>query len=625
MAAPSCNQFEADLSAFLDRELDAARVAQVEHHLTDCKPCRLMLAELRNVAERLAALPRMPAPRELSMAMRREAERRELLGNRAAPRPPRKLILFAHLSASAAVIAACVFVGWHVIRPPAELNQTRAAAPANVLSGIANEPRNETNDAKRLALRDPSVKSSELDAVRAGQSRELPAVRADLAEPAQAPSDQYAAVPADDLGQAGRAVLGGRPVVDSFAKAEDRDTQDAWAQAAAPLVEIVVTPKDEHSWQRTYALISKWKRLDPSDTAAATRRERAPTLEVSLRKDAELFFDQELAIAANGAINPIRVELLVDPDETGDLIASLEQNAPRQVSARLAADVSALRRLLNASDREGFRGGGFAGRFDRAAGQRLGMVPPEDAPADTFAANVVSRDDNAKTQEEPAGLADESRSRNRTAEKKVGRLARGSMQTPAIPETASTRPVDPAAHRGLKSQRGRENSQLARAPPREEETLQPGGGRGRREQAANADAALREASIAAPPSKPVGGVAGSAPPRARRRTMDERITNRFKKERDILRDEDQSAPRRPTSMSAQDKQAGADIVADVPPPAQIEQAERFVEQDRRGYDRKAGGSASSRPTSPRVTFRVTLLPPRRPPTTMPTTTSSTND
>ncbi len=58
-----CRDCQRELSALLDGELPAARRAAVETHVAECAGCRQRLAELRQVAAGVAALPRLqPSP-----------------------------------------------------------------------------------------------------------------------------------------------------------------------------------------------------------------------------------------------------------------------------------------------------------------------------------------------------------------------------------------------------------------------------------------------------------------------------------------------------------------------------------------------------------------------------------
>lgn len=66
-------RFEADLSAWLDGELDAERAAEVEATLERSSSARRALEELRAVSTRVQALPRVAAPADFEMQVLRHA------------------------------------------------------------------------------------------------------------------------------------------------------------------------------------------------------------------------------------------------------------------------------------------------------------------------------------------------------------------------------------------------------------------------------------------------------------------------------------------------------------------------------------------------------------------------
>jgi anti-sigma factor RsiW len=56
----SCREIRMHLSAYLDRELDAARRRDLDDHLGGCEPCRLLAGDLVDVDRRLLAAPVPP-------------------------------------------------------------------------------------------------------------------------------------------------------------------------------------------------------------------------------------------------------------------------------------------------------------------------------------------------------------------------------------------------------------------------------------------------------------------------------------------------------------------------------------------------------------------------------------
>ncbi|HOX43452.1 MAG TPA: VWA domain-containing protein [Myxococcota bacterium] len=77
-----CDAFAEDLVALVDGELEAERRAELEAHLSGCPACQAVVAELRQLGERMQAWrpeePRTAWEREAAERVRAEAERRKL-------------------------------------------------------------------------------------------------------------------------------------------------------------------------------------------------------------------------------------------------------------------------------------------------------------------------------------------------------------------------------------------------------------------------------------------------------------------------------------------------------------------------------------------------------------------
>jgi anti-sigma factor RsiW len=70
----NCPQIQTELSAYVDGELPPSIRAEVEAHIEGCAACRKRLAELRKLAEGVAALPKpQPAPQFLAAVRRKIA------------------------------------------------------------------------------------------------------------------------------------------------------------------------------------------------------------------------------------------------------------------------------------------------------------------------------------------------------------------------------------------------------------------------------------------------------------------------------------------------------------------------------------------------------------------------
>jgi anti-sigma factor RsiW len=71
-----CRNIAADLSAFVDSELPAARRAEVEAHLAGCASCRARVAELRQLTAGLAAMPKAQPDRQFLAGVRDRLDER---------------------------------------------------------------------------------------------------------------------------------------------------------------------------------------------------------------------------------------------------------------------------------------------------------------------------------------------------------------------------------------------------------------------------------------------------------------------------------------------------------------------------------------------------------------------
>jgi hypothetical protein len=104
----------ADLSAYLDGELDPARAAEVQRYLEESEDARRVLAELTTISDGLRLLPRVATSPEFTATLRREVEQR-LHPQR--PATVRSLRLFFGLGAVAAALIGGVWIGWRVWAP----------------------------------------------------------------------------------------------------------------------------------------------------------------------------------------------------------------------------------------------------------------------------------------------------------------------------------------------------------------------------------------------------------------------------------------------------------------------------------------------------------------------------
>lgn len=417
MAARECDKFGSDLSAYLDGELSDVRVAQIERHTIDCEACRARLAELREVSDQLAALPRLRAPDQLTAAMRRQAERRMLLGGPEASRRSRLLMSILRVGASAALIAACMFIGWQAFQPAQVKREMSSPLAEN--GGAPEEKRGiergrysardtkaedeeDLAEAPAVALRfqrstpsehaETGVRGRETDlsrlrslgyaggdkSGRAGLEPKTPAstepVVAAKPVPVQTPvgvakmrSEVEVANAATTMPPAGR--LAG----------EMCERYDALASEGNPAaVDVVVTPQTYRAYVDAARVVAEWQ------TVAATKiRESALADKPAMR-----------LVVPEGAqpVPPERCELVVrvEPAQAQELIQQLELNAPRQVS--VAANLEQMRQIMPAPQAGG-RGGGR-----RAWGAEVGE-PPDSGPGSGDERKAAAREPSAEVRE----------------------------------------------------------------------------------------------------------------------------------------------------------------------------------------------------------------------------------
>jgi len=246
-------QLEADLSAYLDGELDERRTAEIELALESSEQARQTLETLRLVSDRLGTLPRHRAPDQLTSAMASHAERRLLLGDDTTVRRSRIIRLVSQISAAAAVIAACAFVGWQVLQgpdtgqqPPMERSAPRALknAPAKpmAIALAKDKKKGEMHESRRGRGEDayyggqPEV----VDEIEAHSQERIPQSRVvELAE-------------LTDAARAGEASVarGGA----AFARESVPETRE---------VHIWITPRDEAEYVRMAAVLASWSAPAP--------------------------------------------------------------------------------------------------------------------------------------------------------------------------------------------------------------------------------------------------------------------------------------------------------------------------------------------------------------------------
>ena len=109
MAAADFDNLTADLSAYLDGELDSSRRAEVEALLERSAEARRTLADLRRVASGLREMPRASAPDDLVASILSESGvAQRVQRERRSSEVYLRIMRFSRLS-----VAALFFMVWH--------------------------------------------------------------------------------------------------------------------------------------------------------------------------------------------------------------------------------------------------------------------------------------------------------------------------------------------------------------------------------------------------------------------------------------------------------------------------------------------------------------------------------
>jgi hypothetical protein len=320
LASADKEQLAADLSAYLDHELDPQRARQIERLLEESQDARRLLAELRAVAESVRDLPRMRAPETLAGRIRRAAERRGASGSHVPAQGVRVLRLVTRVVASAAVIVICTLAGW--------MMRDRVVTPGRTATdAVARGAPTAEEQAGRIFARNeaaggsapPAVTSPKAPAVAMKELKSLgyvgAATRADT-ELARAP------LAGDALSAGGRggAQTGGSGFTFGAVAAAD-DT--------SPVVHVVVAPRDADQFTNTLQLVTEWRQVPLIDGAPIEMVSRGSA---GIDRSTTSAQPEGKTEGANIALlSPQEFTVRVSPARVGEALQSLEQRAPQQV------------------------------------------------------------------------------------------------------------------------------------------------------------------------------------------------------------------------------------------------------------------------------------------------------
>lgn len=487
-------KLEADLSAYLDGELSPERMRAVERLLAESEEARQLLDDLRDVSDQLAALPRRAAPDALTAAMTRQAERRLLLDEPRSRRRWRTIRLFAQVGASAAVLVACVLVGYQAFKPPAaapasrvpaegvsvaqrllsadkmrpELGQEAVATVAADVKPKGERPGVEVVENRKLAVESNELAGKQADAT--AVAKDVAAGRAIVAtaEPQSTSGAPAPATAAPPPGAPPADSLFAFHLVESDRESEAVDLPAAAADVVAPVgaavaarepaITIQVAPSTEAQYRAALATLASWDRsaagygyrnvLEPKQVAEERGALRAGVDRVLARNAGE---------APVAEAPGIRRVHQVPATEFGGRLAELQRVAPDRVRVELSfapEDSARVVELLSAAAARGPAGAG---------GMAHGGGPAERPPDATAAVERVPASPAAPQVTEAAGR----REMGVAAAPEVGDRAGEKGRAVVQPQAASA-PVERSAAARLRAidERGDVLTEVAEPEPR---------------------------------------------------------------------------------------------------------------------------------------------------------------
>jgi hypothetical protein len=416
VASADKDKLGADLSAYLDGELSPARAREIERLLTESAEARQTLAELRAVSQGLAGLPHARAPEDLPDMVRRNAERRALLQDRSPARRTRVLRLVTRISASAALIAACMFAGWSVLQwesqPAALEGEHLAAAPQEVAPGDKDAEVSArgivTAESGRGEIAGEADREDSDEAPRMAASRQLQSLGY-LAQPPEVRAEETVAADIEHHA------------------ADETDAGGFFVRTAgnaAPVVSVTVRPRSPEEYNATLVALARWQ--EPSTAPTGGRAGRGVRGEPLGEDAAELFVgDERRWHAGSGEWQQQDFAIAVPPERVHQVLVSLEERAPEQVQVAMhfsPSDIPKVQRMVMPTS---------------PAPTEAWRLAAKGVPAGSVAPQAGAREQIAEGEDVRAGgaLVEESSSRSGTAYE-AGRVARRAPERPAQPEGA---------------------------------------------------------------------------------------------------------------------------------------------------------------------------------------------
>jgi hypothetical protein len=386
LASADKEKLLADLSAYLDGELSPERAREVERFLSESEEARRTLADLRAVCEALRTLPRMHAPGALPERVRRSVERQVLLPKRPPAGRARVLKLAARISASAAVIAACVFAGWTVLHRigsevPSELKPEIVSGHGGAASHEARRTLAKRAPADKLAhplASEPAAKAPALARKDEIEASRTPGYEAKVErEPAVAMAPSKAAVREVEAAvRKGETVA---PEHESTLATEGTPVAVAtWDTSTAPAVNVVVRPRDANEYSAALQTVALWQQAPAEVARLRGGRASGGRYGWEARADMSKKVDR---VETPAVLTQQDFVLQVPPAQFNEVLRSLDEHAPGQVLAAVnfnVRDISQVQQMVMPAAPRAVSGEPqLADKQPPPAGPEAGLAPTE--------------------------------------------------------------------------------------------------------------------------------------------------------------------------------------------------------------------------------------------------------
>ncbi|MEW6249762.1 MAG: hypothetical protein AB1716_03885 [Planctomycetota bacterium] len=254
------DNLEADLSVWLDGELPPERAREVEALLAASPEARRLLADLRAVSARIAALPRMSAPPELAHNLEQLTAQRASTTAHRVRRGPRILRLSLPFAAAAAIVLTVLVLTDRSATSPStpSLKGVVTAPQAGPSGEAAVAPRADRSLAIRSeATGDEAPHVVHVEGHPAAAAPVRPEVAATEADKSARPADELAF--ADETGLAGPTA----EVRTQYSEALLSDiaqVAQAAPQAETPTVDVYIASRNVHEYQYWQGILASAER-----------------------------------------------------------------------------------------------------------------------------------------------------------------------------------------------------------------------------------------------------------------------------------------------------------------------------------------------------------------------------